>query len=84
MVRLLTKAVLLVLGLIAVLIVALYLVSRSDPLWDAPPNPGFTGVFSVNDRLAGYEQLDVRGYGPEDVSCAPWRVTSQDSMMDGL
>jgi sugar lactone lactonase YvrE len=72
MVRLLTKAVLLVLGLIAVLIVALYLVSPVRPvIWDAPPNPGFTGVFSVNDRLASYEQLDVRGYGPEDVSCAP-------------
>ena len=72
MIRLILRAVLVILGMIAALIVALYVVSPVRPvIWDAPPNPGFTGVFSVNDRLAGYQQLDVQGYGPEDISCAP-------------
>ena len=72
MIRLMLRAILLILGLITLLIATLYLVSPVRPvLWDAPPNPGFNGVFSVNDRLAVYQQLDVQGYGPEDVSCAP-------------
>ncbi len=41
-----------------------------DPVaWTAPPNPGYTGVFEVNTRLAGIEKLPLNGtHGPEDIA----------------
>jgi sugar lactone lactonase YvrE len=40
--------------------------------WDAPPDPGFSGVFSPNQRLADLEFLDLGGrHGPEDVAVGP-------------
>ncbi|MDZ7698746.1 MAG: SMP-30/gluconolactonase/LRE family protein [Deltaproteobacteria bacterium] len=41
-----------------------------DPVaWKAPPNPGYTGAFAVNDRLKGFETLSIAGnHGPEDVA----------------
>ena len=41
-----------------------------DPVaWEAPPNPGYTGAFAVNDRLKGFETLSIAGnHGPEDVA----------------
>jgi len=37
--------------------------------WEAPPNPGFTGVYSPNDKLKGLQRLSVKGHiGPEAVA----------------
>ncbi len=37
--------------------------------WEAPPNPGYTGPFAVNERLKGLETLSIAGnHGPEDVA----------------
>ncbi len=38
-------------------------------VWQAPPNPGYSGVFEKNTRLAGLELLAIGDqYGPEDVA----------------
>ena len=41
-----------------------------DPVrWDAPPDPGYTGPFATNDRLAALETLSIgANVGPEDVA----------------
>ncbi|MEO0467515.1 MAG: SMP-30/gluconolactonase/LRE family protein [Pseudomonadota bacterium] len=41
--------------------------------WEAPPNPGFTGVFAPNERLTALELIDLPDgeYGPEDVASGP-------------
>ncbi len=41
-----------------------------DPVaWEAPPNPGYTGAFLVNDRLKGIETFEIAGnHGPEDIA----------------
>jgi sugar lactone lactonase YvrE len=41
-----------------------------DPVaWQAPPNPGYTGVFAPNERLAGVEMLPIGdNHGPEAVA----------------
>ena len=41
-----------------------------DPLaWEAPPNPGYTGVFAVDSSLAGVEKLGLGdAIGPESVA----------------
>ena len=41
-----------------------------DPVaWEAPPNPGYTGPFAVNDRLKGVETFPIAGnHGPEDIA----------------
>jgi sugar lactone lactonase YvrE len=41
-----------------------------DPVaWTAPPNPGYTGPFAVNDRLKGIETFPIAGnHGPEDIA----------------
>lgn len=64
-----------VLGLIviAVLGVILYLVAMPvsvEPVaWVSPPDPGYTGVFAVNERLKGIETFDIgNNYGPEDIA----------------
>lgn len=37
--------------------------------WEAPPNPGYTGPFAVNDRLKDVEILPIAGnHGPEDIA----------------
>ncbi len=44
-----------------------------DPVgWDAPPNPGYTGPFAANTRLAGAQRISVgpRG-GPEGAVVGP-------------
>ncbi len=31
-----------------------------DPIaWEAPPNPGYTGSFAVNERLKGIETFPI-------------------------
>jgi sugar lactone lactonase YvrE len=41
-----------------------------DPVaWIAPPNPGYTGQFAVNERLKGIETFQIAGnHGPEDIA----------------
>jgi len=41
-----------------------------DPVaWVAPPNPGHTGPFAVNERLKGIETMPIAGnHGPEDIA----------------
>lgn len=37
--------------------------------WIAPPNPGYTGPFTANERFKGIETLPIAGnHGPEDVA----------------
>ena len=37
--------------------------------WEAPPNPGYTGPFAVNDRLKSIETFQIAGnHGPEDIA----------------
>ena len=67
-----------VLGLWAIIAVvcvgymALWPVPVTPKAWDAPENPGYTGVFAPNARLQRLEFLDLAGRsGPEDVAIGP-------------
>lgn len=44
-----------------------------DPVaWRAPPNPGFTGAYAVNTRLAGLSTIGLDGaVGPEHLAMGP-------------
>ncbi|MEL6569045.1 MAG: SMP-30/gluconolactonase/LRE family protein [Pseudomonadota bacterium] len=61
----------LVVGLIAYLL--FWPVPIRPVAWDAPPDPGFTGDFEVNQRLADLRFIDLPEgeYGPEDVALGP-------------
>ncbi len=64
------KILLVTLTLLGVL--CLYLLAWPVPVdpvaWQAPPNPGYTGVFAANERLKGIETLPIgENYGPEEV-----------------
>jgi hypothetical protein len=41
-----------------------------DPVaWIAPPNPGYTGPYEVNERLKPIDTFPIAGnHGPEDIS----------------
>ncbi|MFT5222390.1 MAG: sugar lactone lactonase YvrE [Glaciecola sp.] len=39
--------------------------------WIPPQDPGFTGVWARNERLAGVRVIPVPGEGPEDLTFAP-------------
>ncbi|MDG2137739.1 MAG: SMP-30/gluconolactonase/LRE family protein [Luminiphilus sp.] len=39
-------------------------------VWQAPPNPGLTGVFATNQNLANVETVTMPDLGPEDVACS--------------
>jgi sugar lactone lactonase YvrE len=67
-----------VLGLVLVVIalaVALPVIFPApvDPIaWTPDPDPGLTGPFAPNDKLARVERLlDGVGVGPEDIACGP-------------
>jgi len=52
---------------------ALYLLTWAVPIepqaWQAPPNPGYTGVFEQNTRLTGLQVLSIgKHHGPEDIA----------------
>lgn len=54
-------------------ILVIYLLTWPVPIepvaWTAPPNPGYTGPFAANNRLAGIEKLPLNGvHGPEDIA----------------
>lgn len=56
-----------------VLLVVLYFLLWPVPIkpvaWEAPPNPGYTGPYAVNTRLAGLTTFSLAGsHGPEDVA----------------
>ena len=57
---------------IIILIVFYFLfwpVPISPVAWKAPPNPGYTGPFAVNERLKGIETFQIAGnHGPEDIA----------------
>jgi sugar lactone lactonase YvrE len=60
-----------ILVLIAVLLI--YLLAMPVPVapvaWKSPPNPGYSGVFVVNNRLDGIETLGIGNKkGPEDIT----------------
>jgi len=61
---------------IVVLVCIVYLVTWPVPVapesWDAPEDPGYTGVFAQNDLLSELDYLDIAGrHGPEDVAIGP-------------
>ena len=54
-------------------IIVLYFIAWPVPItpiaFDAPPNPGYTGPFAVNDRLKSIETIPIAGnHGPEDIA----------------
>jgi len=65
-----------VLGVLALVglaaVVLLRLPAPIDPVsWVSEPNPGLTGAFAPNDKLAAVERLlEGAGLGPEDIACA--------------
>jgi len=58
-----------------VLLLALFPAPIDPVAWEPDPDPGLTGHFTPNDRLANVERLLVGvGVGPEDVACGPGGV----------
>ncbi len=56
-----------------IILLIIYLVAWPVPIapvsWTAPENPGYTGPFEVNTRLAAIEKLPIEGaHGPEDIA----------------
>ncbi len=56
-----------------ILLLIIYLIAMPVPIdpvaWDAPPNPGFTGPFEANDRLARARAFPIAPHsGPEDIT----------------
>lgn len=57
---------------ICVTYLAVWPVPVQPKIWDAPHNPGYTGDFEPNTRLADLEFLGLDGrQGPEDVAIGP-------------
>ena len=60
------------LWLTGTLVATLWLLSVKAPVdaqaWQPPPNPGLTGVFAPNQRLAAINEIPV-GMAPEHVAC---------------
>ncbi len=64
-----------ILGLLAaiIIVIIIYFIAWPVPIdpvtWIAPPNPGYTGPFAVNERLKGIETFPIAGnHGPEDIA----------------
>ncbi|PIP38270.1 MAG: strictosidine synthase [Desulfobacterales bacterium CG23_combo_of_CG06-09_8_20_14_all_51_8] len=58
---------------VILILIIIYLVTWPVPIdpvaWEAPPDPGYTGPFEVNTRLAGIEKLPLGDtHGPEDIA----------------
>lgn len=60
-------------AVLLVLLLAAALPAPIDPVaWTPDPDPGLTGPYAPNDRLASVERLlEGVGTGPEDVACGP-------------
>lgn len=66
------KRIVLTAGAIIAAII-IYFIAYPVPItpvaWEAPPNPGYTGPFAVNDRLKAIETFPIAGnHGPEDIA----------------
>lgn len=58
--------------ILAVVYLLLWPVKVEPVAWEAPKDPGFTGVFERNQRLVGAEHLGLADQeGPEDAAVAP-------------
>ena len=60
-------------AVIFIVIIIIYLLTWPVPIapvaWQPPPDPGYTGPFEVNTRLANIEKLSIEGaHGPEDIA----------------
>lgn len=66
------RKILLLLAALMLLVVLYFLVwpvPVEPKAWVAPPNPGYTGPYAVNTRLAGLTTFSLAGnHGPEDVA----------------
>jgi len=65
--RILLSLVVIIIGII------IYFIAWPVPIdpvaWIAPPNPGYTGPFAVNENLKGIETFPIAGnHGPEDIA----------------
>jgi sugar lactone lactonase YvrE len=59
--------------LVIIIVIILYFLTWPVPIdpvaWEAPPNPGYTGPFTVNERLKGIETFSIAdNHGPEDIA----------------
>ncbi|NND68816.1 MAG: SMP-30/gluconolactonase/LRE family protein [Halioglobus sp.] len=63
----------LLLAVLLVLVLAAVMPAPIDPVaWTPDPDPGLTGPYTPNDRLAAVQRLiEGVGTGPEDVACGP-------------
>jgi sugar lactone lactonase YvrE len=61
------------LGLCAIVVGSLYVLSDLQPqVWQPDPEQSLTGVFAKNERLSGLQPiLESVGYGPEDMALHP-------------
>ena len=60
-------------AMVVICIIILYFIAWPVPIapvaWEAPPNPGYTGPYAVNDRLKIIETFPIAGnHGPEDIA----------------
>jgi sugar lactone lactonase YvrE len=59
--------------LVLIIAIVLYFVAWPVPIepvaWEAPPNPGYEGLFAPNERLKGIEVFPIAdNHGPEDIA----------------
>ncbi len=59
--------------LVIIIVIILYFLVWPVPIdpvaWEAPPNPGYTGTFAINERLKGIETFPIAdNHGPEDIA----------------
>ena len=63
---------LLVIVVLGAAYLAFWPVPVQPTVWEAPPNPGFSGLFEENDRLAAIKRLPIDGKsGPVDAATGP-------------
>jgi sugar lactone lactonase YvrE len=58
---------------VIIIVIVIYFIVWPVPIspvaWKAPPNPGYTGLFTANERLKGLETFAIAGnHGPEDIA----------------
>lgn len=58
---------------VIIIVIIIYFIAWPVPIdpvaWIAPPNPGYTGPYEVNERLKRIETFPIAGnHGPEDIA----------------
>jgi len=58
---------------VIIIVIIIYFIAWPVPIdpvaWIAPPNPGYTGPYEVNERLKGIETFPIAAnHGPEDIA----------------